>query len=138
MIPRGVRSRDMVGMEVRTTRAIKNGEGICVPKGAVVKIADFGRCFSIRTEECSYCGLSAYIRGITRDDVELIDKTDKKFTNADRIRNMTNEELGDFLDNVENAGYNDSSITPKDANNNHIDMLEWLTSEYDADKIFPG
>lgn len=78
MIPRGVRSRDMVGMEVRTTREIRNGEGICVPRGAVVKIADFGRCFSIRTEACPSCGLSAYIRGITRDDVELIEEKEKK------------------------------------------------------------
>lgn len=32
MIPKNMRSKDMVGMDVRTTRAIKNGAGIVVPK----------------------------------------------------------------------------------------------------------
>lgn len=50
-------------------------------------------------------------------------------TNADKIRNMTNEELAELLESVENAGYNDSSITPKDENNFPIDMLKWLESE---------
>lgn len=54
-------------------------------------------------------------------------------TNADRIRNMTNKELADLLEEAENAGYNDSSITPKDENNFHIDMLKWLESECDAE-----
>ena len=37
MIPKSFRSRDMVGMEVRTVREIKNGAGIVVPKGKTVK-----------------------------------------------------------------------------------------------------
>lgn len=52
-------------------------------------------------------------------------------SNADRIRNMTDEELAEFLESVEEAGYNDSSITTKNSNNYHIDMLEWLESESD-------
>lgn len=56
-----------------------------------------------------------------------------KRTNADRIREMTNEELAELLERAENAGYNDSSITPKDENNFHIDMLEWPESECDAE-----
>lgn len=54
-------------------------------------------------------------------------------TNADRIRNMTNKELAELLERCENAGYNDSSITPKDKNNFHIDMLEWLERECDIE-----
>ncbi len=72
MIPKSLRSRDMVGMEVRTVRGIKNGAGIVVPKGKVVKIVSFGRAFTVKTEECPHCGLSAYISGITRADVELV------------------------------------------------------------------
>lgn len=74
MIPKNMKSRDMVGMNVRTTRAIKNGAGIVVPKGKVVKIVSFGRAFTIRTEECPHCGLSAYISGVTRDEVELVEE----------------------------------------------------------------
>ncbi len=96
MIPRNMKSRDMVGMEVRTAREIMNGAGIVVPKGTKVKIEGFGRAFAIETERCPYCSLSAYITGVTRDEVELIPENYKKMTNADRIRTMTNEELADF------------------------------------------
>ena len=72
MIPKNIRSRDMVGMEVRTTRSIKNGAGICIPKGKVVKIIGFGRDFTIKTERCPHCGLWAHISRITRADVELL------------------------------------------------------------------
>ncbi len=74
MIPKNIRSRDMVGMDVRTTREIRNGAGIVVPKGKTVRIASFGRAFTIKTEECPHCGLSAYISGVTRDAVELLKK----------------------------------------------------------------
>lgn len=57
----------------------------------------------------------------------------KKNTNADRIRNMTNEELADLLESAENAGYNNSSIAPKDSNNYPMDMLKWLESECGAE-----
>lgn len=109
MIPRGVRSKDMIGMKVRTTREIRNKAGICIPKGTIVKIVGFGRCFSIETKKCTKCGLSAYIRNITRNDVEFIE-IDEKITNADRIRNMTDEELADFLLKV-NAAYSEPCMT---------------------------
>ncbi len=74
MIPKNIKSKDMVGMNVRTTRDMKNGAGIVVQKGTTVKISGFGRCFTIKTEKCPCCGLSAYISGITRDDVELLEE----------------------------------------------------------------
>lgn len=52
----------------------------------------------------------------------------QKKTNADRIRNMTDEELAKFLELTEACGYNDGSIT--DFQNGHyMDMLEWLQAE---------
>ena len=49
-------------------------------------------------------------------------------TNADRIRNMTDEELARFLELTEACGYNDGSIT--DFKNGHyMDMLKWLQAE---------
>ena len=46
-------------------------------------------------------------------------------TNADRIRQMTDKELAEFIDKCEAAGYNDSSIA-RDKNNQLMDMLDWL------------
>ena len=50
-------------------------------------------------------------------------------TNGDMIRKMTNEELAELLENAENAGYNDESITPKGNDGFHMDMIDWLKSE---------
>ncbi len=50
-------------------------------------------------------------------------------TNADWIRGLNNVELAKFLDEAETAGYNDSSITPKDSHGYPIDMLTWLEME---------
>lgn len=63
---------------------------------------------------------------------------------ADRIRNMSDKELAKLLDDAENAGYNDSSIAPKNEHGYPIDILEWLKSncgKEDEDKaknIIPG
>lgn len=51
-----------------------------------------------------------------------------KQTNADRIRNMTDEELADLLKEAEDCGYRDASITPI-TDGGYMDMLEWLQSE---------
>lgn len=47
----------------------------------------------------------------------------KPQTNADRIRNMTDEELADFLVTVETYGYHDQSISGT------YEMKEWLLME---------
>ena len=49
----------------------------------------------------------------------------KTITNADRIRAMDDNELADFIDRCEAAGYNDSSVA-LDKNNNLMDTLDWL------------
>lgn len=49
----------------------------------------------------------------------------KTITNADRIRQMTDKELAEFIEKCEDAGYNDSSIA-RDKNDQLMDMLDWL------------
>lgn len=49
----------------------------------------------------------------------------KPLTNGDRIRSMSNEELAEFLNNVEGAGYFDDTIA-LDQNGKRMDMLAWL------------
>lgn len=47
------------------------------------------------------------------------------FTNADRIRAMSDEELAEFLNECEGKGYLDSSIA-LDGYGRCVDMLDWL------------
>lgn len=47
----------------------------------------------------------------------------KRISNADRIRAMDNEELAEFLVNVETHGYHDQSVSGT------LEMIEWLQSE---------
>lgn len=46
-----------------------------------------------------------------------------KPTNADRIRVMSDEELAEFLVNVETHGYHDQSVSGT------LEMIDWLQSE---------
>lgn len=53
----------------------------------------------------------------------------KPMTNADAIRNMSDEELAKFLQEAEDCGYRDASITPIIEGYGYMDMLEWLQAE---------
>ncbi len=44
-------------------------------------------------------------------------------TNADKIRNMSDEELVYFLVNVETHGYHDQSVSGT------LEMIDWLKTE---------
>lgn len=46
-----------------------------------------------------------------------------KQTNADRIRAMSDEELAEFLVDVETHGYHDQSVSGT------LEMIEWLQSK---------
>lgn len=48
---------------------------------------------------------------------------EKKQTNADRIRAMSDEELAKFLVDVETNGYHDQSVSGT------LEMIDWLKSE---------
>ena len=53
---------------------------------------------------------------------------EKSISWGDKIRSMNDEELAEFLECVETAGYHDESITPME-NGHSMDMLKWLKSE---------
>lgn len=72
------------------------------------------------------------------DKLTMVDKEQRpvypaeqfsKQTVGDWIRKMDNKELAEFLESVKNAGYKESSITPKNFNNFPMNMLEWIESE---------
>jgi len=46
-------------------------------------------------------------------------------SNADCIREMSDDELADFIDKCEGMGFADSSIA-RNKNNHRINMLDWL------------
>lgn len=108
MLPNNVKSKDMVGKWVKTAHAIKNGAGICIPKGAAVKIVSMGRSFTIRSRECPRCGLSAMISNVTRNDVELLKDSDGKdvFLNKELIvLERENGWYGGYEKDEEGGGY---------------------------------
>lgn len=53
-------------------------------------------------------------------------RINQNYTNADKIRRMTDEELAELLERCEGEGYQDSSITPVNEYGYHMNMLEWL------------
>lgn len=64
------------------------------------------------------------VEGKPHEDNTVIDCDNyAPMTNADRIRNMTDEELADFLVTVESYGYHDQSISGT------YEMNEWLRAE---------
>lgn len=60
-------------------------------------------------------------------------RTPKVLTNADKIRNMTDEELAELLERCEGEGYQDSSITPIMENGAAIEDI--LGDDYDLDRL---
>lgn len=56
------------------------------------------------------------------------------YTNADKIRSMTDEELAELLERCEGEGYQDSSITPTNEYGYHMDMLEWLKQPVEEER----
>lgn len=52
-------------------------------------------------------------------------EVDYQPTNADRIRFMSDEELAEFLVDVETHGYHDQSVSGS------LDMIDWLRQEVD-------
>lgn len=55
-----------------------------------------------------------------KDEIEIIEI---KNTQADKIRQMNDEELAEFIQQVENNGYSDSANMPYD---NADSILDWL------------
>lgn len=75
----------------------------------------------------------ACIYGIEQDcnECRMCGKDSKKRTNADRIRNMTNEELASFLDEAANSGYNCWGVLDSfsDFDDGCCSTLKWLNHE---------
>ena len=73
-IPKSYKGADLVGRKVRPTHSIKNGGGCCVSPDTVCTIVSVvrGHGFTIKSEKCPYCGQSAYIARVHREDLDLV------------------------------------------------------------------
>ena len=118
---------------------------LAIPDNIIVKIPEnCSSCENVRIiKGKTYCGLPLFIASAKPLEVDTSSKTQhsgcpllkktvsnknnpqKKWTNADKIRNMSDEKLAKFLEEVENLGYVDDSIAED------LDMLEWLRMEVD-------
>ena len=82
-----------------------------------------------KCETCKFdnvCDFSGTFRNNVRECRTYEQKEPQTWGN--KIRAMSDEELAEFLECVETAGYHDESITPM-KNGFRMDMLEWLKSE---------
>ena len=75
MIPQEYTGDMMKGKKVKVDREIRNRAGAGVTPGTVAVITNVvrGRGLSIKTEPCPHCGMFAYITGVSRNDVTLIE-----------------------------------------------------------------
>ena len=88
-------------------------------------------------EDCYNVGYSSYyVDYVLKWKEECFEIVEKKETNADRIRNMSDEELAIFIHNVSAYSEDDEPIidvcireTHTTLYNDYVDILEWIQSE---------
>ena len=88
-------------------------------------------------EDCYNVGYSSYyVDYVLKWKEECFEIVEKKETNADRIRNMSDEELAIFIHNVSEYSEDEEPIidvcireTHTTLYNDYVDILEWLQSE---------
>ena len=94
-------------------------------------------------EDCYNVGYSSYyVDYVLKWKEECFEIVEKKETNADRIRNMSDEELARFIHNISVYSEDEEPIidvcireTRTTLYNDYVDILEWIQSEAEQEKI---
>ena len=73
MISRKIKSDDLIGRKCRPIHSIKNGAGNCIGSETICTIVSAHYGVTVKTDECPYCGQSAYISRISREELELVE-----------------------------------------------------------------
>ena len=75
MIRKDLSGDELIGRKCRTVCPIQNksGQGITAETICVIKDVVKGHGITIQTEACPVCGQYAYITGVKREELELID-----------------------------------------------------------------
>ncbi len=75
MIPKKYTGEMLRGRKARTLKDIANKGGCGISAGSIVTIINVvrGKGLYIKTEKCPQCGQYAYITGVVRAELELIE-----------------------------------------------------------------
>lgn len=73
MIPRKIKSDDLVGRKCKPVRNIQNGAGHGITPNTVCTIISAHYGVEIKTDPCPCCGQYTVISRIDRKDLDLID-----------------------------------------------------------------
>lgn len=124
MIPTKYTRNDLVGREVRLTREIRTKGGTVVSPDTKLTIVDVvrGHGFIVQSAKCPCCGMAAYIRGVSRDSLELVDEPSvtKRSREGLRMRFPTEAEYNKLID-----------IAAHDLG--HRKMYSWVTGDKTGD-----
>lgn len=76
MIPKSFTGKMLEGKKVRIDREMQNRAGTGIAPGSTATIMRVvrGKGLAIKTEKCPHCGMFAYITGVSRNDVTLIEE----------------------------------------------------------------
>ena len=75
MIQAEVKYREIIGKTVTFDKDFTSESGICVKRGtrARIRLYDSKNGYTVETEKCPCCGISAVIKGVKKSDVTLLD-----------------------------------------------------------------
>lgn len=75
MIPKHLKAAELIGRKCRPISAIRNGAGDGITEKTVCIIDDVvrGHGFDVKTTPCPHCGQYAYIRGVKRSELILLE-----------------------------------------------------------------
>lgn len=79
MIPKRYTGKTLEGRKVRIDREMRNGAGAGITPGIVATIVRVvrGRGLVIKTDTCPHCGMYAYITGVPREYLTLIEQGER-------------------------------------------------------------
>lgn len=75
MINKKYKGAELKGKKVKVDRDIRNGGGQGISVGSTVTIVNVvrGKGFTVKTEKCPHCGQYAYITGVSREILTLLE-----------------------------------------------------------------
>lgn len=73
MIPRRIKSDDLIGRKCKPVRDIQNGAGHGITPSTICTIVAAHYGVEVKTDPCPCCGQYAVISRIDRKDLDLVD-----------------------------------------------------------------
>lgn len=95
MISKNLRTEDLIGKTCHPTREILNGAGAVIGTDTICTIRNVvrGHGITIVKESCPHCHVGVLVRGLSREDLELVKVNDKPTPYVIDNRHLTTDEL---------------------------------------------